>query len=275
MMKTQTAFALAASAVFLCSSFVIAQAPVASREAVPVDTSGSTQLVLELQSLRQEISMLRGTIEELEYQVQKLEKKQQENYADLDGRVAGLYSGQTPVDAPIENNVAESAPFVPLDQLQSTNAAPEPVNSSASSEQESKKLYDQGFSALRQGDRETAVTSFNQLVSTYPDSRQAPDARYWLGETYWLANKKEQSRQAFVQLLELAPDYRKAGDAMYRLGVIYDQLGDFDTAFDYMSQVLLSGSSQSVAAQAWINDHQPKNNTDTSTEPSSATPINE
>lgn len=267
MMKMTTVLALVVSTVFLFPSLLFAQAPVTSREAVPVNTSGSTQLIVELQSLREEISSLRGTIEELEYKIQRLEKKQTENYADLDGRVAGLYSGQTAItpistgDSPIK-----PLPSGPTEQTLASETIDAGLKSS--------RLYDQGFSALRQGNREEAIQSFRDLVNQYPDAREAPDARYWLGETYWLANKKEESRQSFVQLLELTPDYRKAGDAMYRLGVIYDQLGDFDTAFDYMSQVLLNGSSQSVAAQAWINEHQPAQTPETAPEPS-ATPIDE
>lgn len=252
MKKLPAALAVAASAVFLFSPFVLAQAPVASREAVPAQgPNASTELILELQSLREEISSLRGTIEELEYQVGRLEKKQAENYSDLDSRVANLYSGSVQTPSSVRSPGSPVA-----DQPVNSVTAPTASNANPDLGLESRRLYDQGFSALRKGDRESAIQSFDALVQQYPDSREAPDARYWLGETYWLANKKEQSRQSFVQLLELAPDYRKAGDAKYRLGVIYDQLGDFDTAFDYMSQVLLSGSSQAAAAQAWINEHQ-------------------
>lgn len=248
--------AVVASAVFLFCSYAFAQAPVASREAVPMQsTSASTELVVELQTLREEISALRGTIEELEYQVSRLGEKQAENYKDLDGRVAGLYSGAVAVPSSVNAASIEPQSNTPVNVA--TSVEPPVPNKNSDLGLESRRIYDQGFSALRQGDRQSAIQAFSSLLEKYPESREAPDARYWLGETYWLANKKEESRQAFVQLLELTTDYRKAGDAMYRLGVIYDQLGDFDTAFDYMSQVLLSGSTQAAAAQTWINEHQP------------------
>jgi len=260
MIKPLAALATVASAVFLFSSMSLAQAPVASREAIPAQLpSVSTELVLELQSLREEISSLRGIIEELEYQVNRLEKKQSENYEDLDSRVANLYSGAV---------IVSPAPSIPAANTESTALKPTEssvLNGSPDSGLESRRIYDQGFSALRQGNRESAIQAFDSLIQQYPESREAPDARYWLGETYWLANKKEESRQSFIQLLERTPDYRKSGDAMYRLGVIYDQLGDFDKAFDYMSQVLLSGSSQATAAQAWINEHPPKESSETDT----------
>ena len=244
-MRNRLAALASVSAVLLFSSPLLAQAPVSSRDALPDEPSAqpSTQWVVEIQALRQEVSSLRGTIEELEYQIRQLERKQSENYQDLDKRVAGLYSGAV--------SASPSTPSAP-------SATTDSGGSDADTSVESRQLYDQGFAALRQGDTETAIQQFRLLLQSHPESKEAPDAQYWLGETYWLANKKEESRQAFVQLLEQAPDYRKAGEVMYRLGVIYDQLGDSEAAFDYMNQVLSSGSSQSVAAQAWINQNPPE-----------------
>ena len=252
MIKAISVLALPVGAVFLLSSALLAQAPVASREAVPAQPpDNALQSVLERQSLREEISILRGIIEELEYQVNRLEKKQAENYSDLDSRVANLYSGTVQVAPAQTGSDSTSA------NTASSSTAPVPVNNDSTAR--SKALYDQGFSALRQGDREGAIQAFDLLVNDHANAKEAPDALYWLGETHWLSNEKEKSRQSFVWLLDATPDYRKAGDAMYRLGVIYDQLGDFDKAFGYMSQVLLSGSSQSVAAQTWLDEHGPQN----------------
>ncbi|MEQ9022300.1 MAG: tetratricopeptide repeat protein, partial [Pseudomonadales bacterium] len=84
---------------------------------------------------------------------------------------------------------------------------------------------------------------------------EVPDALYWLGETYWLANRREDSRQAFVRLLDLSPNYRKSDDAKYRLGVIYEQLGDVGEARRYMQQVAQGNSSQVAAAESWLDEH--------------------
>ena len=243
--KTTPAFLVGVLLAF-SSACVLSQAPVISAAASPASPAdNSLQLLVELQSVREELSSLRGTIEELQYRIARLEKNQKQNYANLDGRVSALYSGKLASSALTSTtSTADADPVVPVSSSSSTNAAI------------SSQLYREGFDALRQGDRDKAIASLQTLVNNHPNAAEVADARYWLGETYWLANQKEKSRQVFVQLLENTPDYRKAGDAMYRLGIIYDQLGDFNRAFDYMNQVVSSGSNQATAAQAWLEQNQ-------------------
>ena len=260
MRAVKAALATSAGAAFLFNSYpALSQAPVeerAQQELVPVSTpeqeaapseDNALKILLELQSLTEELAYLRGRVEELEYQLQRVEGKQSENYSDLDGRVRSLYAGEIPeaprsTDTPVTDNPIQVAGPVVQEQ----------TNSSA----ESASLYQQGFNALRTGDRDQAVASFESLVSQYPAALEVADAYYWLGETYWLANKREESRQAFVQLLEHSPNYRKANDARYRLGVIYALLGDEESATAYMTEVAQSNSSQSIAAQAWLTENQ-------------------
>lgn len=270
----------------MLSSLVAAQAPVVSLEAVPPESpanNSSLQALVEIQSLREEISSLRGIIEGLEYKVGKLERQQNENYQDLDSRISALYQGELPVSNAVTQTSDQSATTqetsVQLASAEQSNpselgvqnvtqavgdTARETVGiiplsefdvSSSGASAESKLIYERGFAALRKGQREAAITEFQAIVDNYPASSEMADSLYWLGETYWLANKREESRQSFVQLLESYPNYRKSGDAMYRLGIIYDQLGDKGKALDYMNQVLSSGSSQVSAAQTWINEN--------------------
>lgn len=263
-LRSKNALVLTASAFFVFSANAFAQAPVVSREAVPSEapsTNSALQTLVELQTLREEISTLRGVIESLEYKVVKLERQQNGNYQDLDGRVSALYQNSissTPVNQTVPADTVNNAnSTVPLNNNTSSGIIPlsDFDVSSSGANAESKLVYERGFSALRKGDRDNAITEFTTIVESYPNSTEMADSLYWLGQTYWLANKREESRQSFVRLLDSFPDYRKAGDAMYRLGIIYDQLDDTDTAYDYMRQVLLSGSSQVSAAQAWIDEN--------------------
>lgn len=257
MKPVKAALAVSASAAFLFFSCpLLAQAPVEDRSqrasggsvatpSAPAQPDITARLMLELQGLRQELSYLRGTVEELQYQVEELEQQQQDNYQDLDDRVRQLYTGSAPVAA------ASSAAARPS----SSGASAPAASARAAANGRSSSLYQQGFDALRLGERDKAITAFTQLVDEYPSSAEAPDALYWLGETYWLANRREDSRQAFVQLLEAHPNYRKSGDARYRLGIIYEQLGELDQATEYMQQAAQSDTAQAAAAKAWLANH--------------------
>jgi len=279
--------ALLAFCFILFSGASVAQAPVSSIEAIPLDPSAneSLQSLVEIQSLREEMSSLRGIIESLEYKIRKLEQQQTENYQDLDGRLSGLYrngfsTGQenlpeaassSHVNAVAtassnENQFGQAETTIEAAAIDSSNSSITPVSTgivplseydvaTSGKNAEAKLIYERGFAALRKGEREIAITEFQSIVENYPDSPEMADSLYWLGETNWLANKREESRQSFIQLLENYPSYRKVGDAMYRLGIIYEQLGDKETAYTYMNQVLQSGSSQVSAAQRWIDEN--------------------
>jgi TolA-binding protein len=195
-----------------------------------------------MQTLRQELSFLRGTVEELQYQLDELREQQDQNYTDLDNRVRNLYTG--------EADTAAGSVTPPSSASSSAS-----TTTSSADNAEAAALYQQGFDALRLGERDNAINRFNELVQEYPQAAEVPDALYWLGETYWLANRREDSRQAFVRLLETTPNYRKSDDAKYRLGVIYEQLGDLPEARDYMQQVAQGNSGQASAARSWLDDH--------------------
>ena len=84
MKYVKTALAVTASAVFLfISSPLLAQAPVEDRTMRPANSARSAaqpdpnaQLIVEMQNLRQELSYLRGTVEELQYQIDELKEQQ-------------------------------------------------------------------------------------------------------------------------------------------------------------------------------------------------------
>ena len=70
-------------------------------QAAEVSVSGSSLsgLFYQLQLLQQEVQELRGQLEEQQYLLQRLQKGQQDQYLDLDQRLAALAAGQ-PQPAP-------------------------------------------------------------------------------------------------------------------------------------------------------------------------------
>ena len=238
-MKTKLATLAVAGVAFL-SSLSFAQAPVVDRvvrdqNSGPDQTNAVRNNYLEIQALREEISSLRGLIEELGYEVRKVQQRQDEDYQDLDRRLA---SGA---------DVAESG-----DSRNSPIATPIASTPTTSDQPAVDQLYRDGFSALRDGNREQAVAVFDELVTNYPGSAREADSLYWLGETHWLNLEIEKSRQSFVHLLDTYPDYRKATDAQYRLGLIYDQLDDKARAIEYMRPLAEGDSAQAQPARTYL-----------------------
>ena len=250
-MNIKLAALVCAGAVFL-SGLSFAQAPVVDRTTVGDSNSGSGQTsaarnnYLEIQALINEVSVLRGMIEELSYEVRKVQQRQDTDYQDLDRRIAsGTAGGSTFANSGFAGSstasegagVAVSLPAV------ASNDADQPAVD---------QLYQDGFSALREGNRQQAVVLFEDLVGKYPGSSREADSLFWLGETHWLNLEIEKSRQSLTRLLDGYPAYRKAADAQYRLGLIYDQLGDTNKAIEYMKLVAVGTNTQASSARSYL-----------------------
>ena len=220
---------VSAGAVFI-SSLALAQAPVidltANREnQESAQTNAVRNNYLEIQTLREEISALRGLVEEMNYELRKVRERQDEDYKDLDQRIVSASSGSVSntINSNTGNDVTATA------AAQDSNVAL-PI----SSQSDADNLYRQGFSALREGNRAESTRIFKELIEKYPGSTKDADAHYWLGETHWLNLEIEQSRQAFTKLFENYPNYRKMSEVRYRLGQIYAQLGDQEKALEFI-----------------------------------------
>lgn len=181
---------------------------------------GLRDLFYQMQILRQEIQDLRGQVEEQGYQLQRLQQLQKDQYVDLDSRVMALSSNQ-PTPAP------------------TTTAADSPNTAVATGVPVTERdAYRQAFEAMRQQQFDVSMNAFQRLIEDYPNGQFTPNAFYWIGEIFLVANQDmEQARQSFIQVVNLYPDHQKAPDAMYKLGVVYSGLGDNDAARRYLERV--------------------------------------
>jgi tol-pal system protein YbgF len=178
-----------------------------------------SELFYQLQVLQQEIQDLRGQVEEQTYLVNRLQRDQKEQYLDLDRRVMAITEKQ-PAPGPVT-----SAP----ESIPSGNS---PTNLSE------RDAYTQAFEAMRARDFDASMVGFQRLIETYPNGQFTPNAYYWIGELHLVGNlEPELARQAFAQVVNLYPDHQKAPDALYKLGVVYDNLGDKQSALDYLQRV--------------------------------------
>jgi tol-pal system protein YbgF len=87
-------------------------------------------------------------------------------------------------------------------------------------------LYDRGFGFLRRGDWAEAERAFAELLRRFPDSDVAPNARYWLAETYFQRGEHVRAARAFHEVYQEAPEAPRAADAMFKEGLALQRAGD-------------------------------------------------
>lgn len=185
-------------------------AQVQQTQAEQQQQSANVSLYLELQTLRNEVSILRGLIEESNYEIQRLQSRQATDYANLDSRILELTNTEQTASAIASANSDTTA-----------ETAPPQIESETAAEQ-----YRAALDRMRAGERQAALDGFNALILAYPTDPVVGDAYYWVGQTHWVAGENEQARDAFTGLVEGFPDHRRYGEALIKLAEVYIKLED-------------------------------------------------
>lgn len=110
--------------------------------------------------------------------------------------------------------------------------------------------YDQAYGLVLQKDYEAAEMGMRRFLQSFPRDRLAPDAVYWLGESYY---QRQRHREAAEQFLKVSTDYPRAGkapDSLVRLAASLNALGAREQACATLSEVgrKYPNASQNVRA---------------------------
>jgi tol-pal system protein YbgF len=132
---------------------------------------------------------------------------------------------------------------------QSSVLTPNPPTGTEMSTSE-QDAYKAAFDALHEGRYDEAVNRFQDFLSSYPTSRLAGDAQYWLGETYYVVRDFDNSKQAFLALGMNYPNSKRLPDAMLKLGYIYDDSGDKAKAREVLQKLTESYPNSRAATLA-------------------------
>jgi tol-pal system protein YbgF len=204
--------------------------------------AGTTTLVNQVNDLQQQLSQLQGQIEELQHQNQQLQDSQNAQYADIDSRLSRLEKGgaaqapspAAPANAPQGPAPAPNAVAPVATQQAGPAAAPATATAANATEQ---AAYDAAFKSLRAGDYVTASRGFRDFLTKYPDSALAPNAYYWLGESYYVTMNYPVAIEAFQRLVKQYPQSDKVSDGLLKVGYCQIELKQQDAAIATLKQV--------------------------------------
>ena len=203
--------------------------------------AGTTTLVNQVNDLQQQLSQLQGQIEELQHQNQQLQDSQKAQYADVDSRLSRLEKGgaaqasspAAPANAPQAPAPAPTA----VGPAAGQQAAAAPANAPAAASATEQAAYDAAFKSLRAGDYVTASRGFRDFLTKYPDSALAPNAYYWLGESYYVTMNYPVAIEAFQRLVKQYPQSDKVSDGLLKVGYCQIELKQQDAAIATLKQV--------------------------------------
>lgn len=231
------AILLPLAAMLLASPLAMAQRAsladrVAALEARGTGDQNGVALVNQVSALQAEVQALRGQMEELQQQLEQARQSQRVQYLDLSGRLDRLEGGApAPATAPQPGEpVAAGAP--PVAQPASAAAAT-PV-AGAQNEQ---GAYAHAFEALKSGDYVESSRRLRDFLAAFPAGQLAPNALYWLGESYYVTQNYALAADQFRALLDRYPGNDKAPGALLKLGLAQYGLRQNEAAMATLRQV--------------------------------------
>ncbi|MBB6599953.1 tol-pal system protein YbgF [Luteimonas sp. MC1825] len=217
---------------------------VSALETQAANNQGNIDLLNQLTALRNEVQALRGQIEELQQQNDQLQTSARNQYLDLDDRMNRLEGGSgaasspgaaapaaapRPVAGPAARPAAgpvDSAPTVFGDAGLLANAADE------------RSAYELAFSAMKEGRYAESANLFQAFLRAYPTGSYAPNALYWLGESYYVTSNYALAMEQFQAVLQRYPTHDKSAGALLKVGLSQYGLRDLPAAEATLGRVV-------------------------------------
>ncbi|HEX7916696.1 tol-pal system protein YbgF [Rudaea sp.] len=224
---------------------------------------GSVELVNQINALQSQVQQLQGQNEELKHQLEQLKQQVRDQAIDADSRLSKL-EGKPPGTAPSATNNAASNNGQMQDialgggaaAAASNNTAPPPAAAqqapaAPANPADEKAAYDQAFAALKDGRYAESAKMFQGFLAQYPNGDLAPNAYYWLGESYYVTQNYPISLDAFNKLLAQYPNSQKASAALLKVGYCQYELKQWDQAETTLNQVVAKypGTQEANLAQ--------------------------
>ena len=211
----------------------------------------SVELLNRLTQLQTEVQSLRGLVEQLQNENEQLKQRNREQYVDLDTRLQRLEGGAS-TSAPAAAIPAPSRPALPArDVAAPASTYTDGSGAPASDPADEAAAYGAAFDALKRGEYVESARGFKNFLDTYPQAALAPNAWYWLGESYYVTQNYPIALDAFQNLLAQFPDSGKAPDALLKKGYCQLELKQINAGQQTLQQVIdqYPGSSAAGLAQ--------------------------
>jgi len=224
-----------------------------------------TDLTLRLDALQRENRQLRGEIETLNHQIQRLERKQRDIYLDIDQRLANIGQspapGQSSAPAPVTPPRAPAGSAAPVSDAGAqpagggrplAGAPAAPPSAPVADPRQMQADYKAAYALLSPSQKryDDAAKAFTAFLERYPGSTLAPNAQYWLAEAYYVSQKNDEALQAFTTVVEQYPDSPKVPGALYKIGRLQQVKGNNAEARKALQRVVAEYPTSPAAGLA-------------------------
>ncbi len=188
------------------------------------DRRALLELAAQIEALKGDIARLRGQVEVLANQAEQSEKRQKDLYLDIDTRLRKL------------------------EKLQETAQSDKPGEAGVTAPET--KAYEAALNQFKLGNYPLAISAFQGFMVTYPASKLAPSAQYWIGNAHYAQRDFKQAIAAQQRVIAQWPDDPKAPDALLNIASSQEAAGDRRGAQKSLEALVSKYPSSPAAASA-------------------------
>lgn len=208
--------------------------------------NANAQMFDLVELLQRELQQLRGQVEELNYNLERLKQDQKQRYLDLDRRVVSLSSQPSVAN---ETQVATVVSQTPQDGNEPALGQVIVAQETYDPEVE-KAAYNAAFTLIRERQYDASIVALQAFVNDFRQGALLGNAHYWLGEVYMVQGDASLAAESFEIVIGEFPEHRKIPDALYKAGVAYQNIGNVVKANQMLQRVLKEYPDSSAARLA-------------------------
>ena len=138
---------------------------------------------------------------------------------------------------------SEAVPEPPTPEPETVAALPrpepvaEPPAAPAADSPEAIRLFQRARDDYQQGNYEVAIILFKQYLRQHPQSSQAGDAQYWIGESLYAQKEYNAAIVAFDEVIQEYPENGMVSASTLKVGLSFANLDDKPNARFFLQQV--------------------------------------
>ncbi len=199
------------------------------RQALKFDIEGRNQALRKqsaglraiLEEINEEIRILSGRLEEMEYSMKQQQRKTEEIEKQREKKLNRL----------AQRTDQHSEKILQMEQYLNLESTKKPVAAvtpgvSAKKPLSQDEVYRSAKQAFDQGDSEAARKGFQEFIKRYPDSKNADNAQFWIGEIYYREKWYEKAILEYQNVIEKYPQGNKVPAALLKQGLAFSNIGD-------------------------------------------------
>ena len=111
-------------------------------------------------------------------------------------------------------------------------------------------IYNLGRRKLEEGQLLRARELFSDFLKSFHGDELAPNAQYWLGETYYADKRYEDALREFGKVTKEWKSSEKAPDALLKIGMSFQALGNCQNALLFFEEVVTAHRAAPAAKVA-------------------------